>query len=54
MLQNRRVYAGAPNGDMWREVYARMDALEVKPTIHKKKSHTKAAEFASHGIQAQK
>ena len=51
MLQNRKAYAEAKNGDIWREVYDRMDTLRIKPTMHKVKSHMGAAEVAAYGIR---
>ena len=37
--QNRKTYQEGRNGDIWREVYEQFDRLDVKPTIHKVKSH---------------
>ena len=45
--QNRKTYREGRNGDIWREVYDRYDQLEVKPTVHKVKSHMTVPELMS-------
>ena len=36
--QNRKAYSEGKHGDIWREVFAHMDRMHTKPTIHKIKS----------------
>ena len=45
--QNRKTYQEGRNGDIWREVYDQYDRLEVKPTVHKVKSHMTVPEVMS-------
>ena len=45
--QNRKAYQEGRNGDIWREVYAQIDSLKTKPTIHKVKSHMTVPEVMS-------
>ena len=45
--QNRKTYQEGRNGDIWREVYDQFAKLEVKPTVHKVKSHMTVPELMS-------
>ena len=44
--QNRKAHAEGKNGDIWREVCAQMDRMQIKPTVHKIKSHLTVIEAA--------
>ena len=43
---NRDKYMKGSNADIWEKIYKRMDELEIKPTLHKIKSHITVAEAA--------
>ena len=42
---NRGAYKRGTNADIWCEIYDRMDRMEIRPTIHKVKSHLTVEEL---------